>query len=179
MKPFYKPSPITERKLVIKQKNFQFLPRDPPFEDENEYVVSIPSFEQNFASTKFSGCFCSVNNHSDPFSVMGEQHHQTTAFCASFLPFGRYQEAAERGCCKPFHITGAHLCDIMRDGDPLEYGGFCAVCFDREVCCGGVTPALALSKQRTRNCTPLVMISHCKGDNCFCNLKSCTKPMSK
>jgi hypothetical protein len=132
MKPFYKPSPITERKLVIKQKNFQFLPRDPPFEDENEYVVSIPSFEQNFASTKFSGCFCSVNNHSDPFSVMGEQHHQTTAFCASFLPFGRYQEAAERGCCKPFHITGAHLCDIMRDGDPLEYGGFCAVCFVRQ-----------------------------------------------
>jgi hypothetical protein len=55
MKPFYKPSPITERKLAIKQKNFQFLPRDPPFEDENEYVVSIPSFEQNFASTKFSG----------------------------------------------------------------------------------------------------------------------------
>jgi hypothetical protein len=56
MKPFYKPSPITARKLAIKQKNFQFLPRDPPFEDENEYVVSIPSFEQNFASTKFSGC---------------------------------------------------------------------------------------------------------------------------
>jgi hypothetical protein len=40
MKPFYKPSPITERKLAIKQKNFQFLPRDPPFEDENEYVKS-------------------------------------------------------------------------------------------------------------------------------------------
>ncbi|CAK9268702.1 unnamed protein product [Sphagnum jensenii] len=79
MKPFYKPSPITERKLAIKQKNFQFLPRDPPFEDENEY-----------------------------------------------------QEAAERGCCKPVHITGARLCDIMRDGDPLEYGGFCAVCFVRQ-----------------------------------------------
>jgi hypothetical protein len=54
MKPFYKPSPNTERKLAIKQKNFQFLPRDPPFEDENEYVVSIPSSKQNFASTKFS-----------------------------------------------------------------------------------------------------------------------------
>lgn len=39
--PFYRPSPINEKRLQIKQKNFLFLPQDPPFEDNTRYLLNL------------------------------------------------------------------------------------------------------------------------------------------
>lgn len=47
--PFYRPCPINEKRLQIKQKNFLFLPQDPRFEDNTRYHLNI--FNVSMAKT--------------------------------------------------------------------------------------------------------------------------------